>query len=139
MTHAEMARIHAAAFVVLRPWTEVEFSDLCESPLIFHVAPNPACFALGRVIAGEAELLTIATHPDTQRQGHARICLEAFLDHCRGHHCESVFLEVEENNHAALALYSKAGFQITGQRTGYYRLSSGARSDAVLMAKHLKG
>lgn len=139
MTPADMARIHAAAFTTLRPWTAAEFADLCESPLVFHVSPDPACFALGRNIAGEAELLTIATHPEAQRQGHARICLDAFLDHCQEKQCESVFLEVEENNQAALALYSKVGFVVTGQRTGYYRLSSGVRSNAVLMAKHLKG
>lgn len=139
MTPADMARIHTAAFTMQRPWSEAEFADLCDSPLVFHISTAPMCFALGRIIAGDAELLTIATHPEAQQQGHAKTCLHAFLDHCRAKQCESVFLEVEEKNTAALALYTKAGFHITGKRAGYYRRPTGERSDAILMAKHLKG
>lgn len=66
-----MAATHAAAFTQSRPWTTGEFAELLSSPLSLVVG-DERCFALFRVIADEAELLTIATHPDHQRQGLAR-------------------------------------------------------------------
>ena len=46
---------------------------------------------------------------------------------------ESMFLEVAEDNAAALALYAKAGFTEAGRRRGYYRRSGGTAVDARVL------
>lgn len=133
MTPAQMAEIDAAAFVTQRPWTEDEFHDLLTAPHVFAVHPTDRCFALGRVIAGEAELLTIATHPEAQRQGLALACLNDFLKTCHDAGATRVFLEVDSLNKAAIALYHAVGFAESGRRKGYYRHPDGSRSDALIM------
>lgn len=137
MTAAELAAIHSAAFNTQRPWTEDEFSELLGSPLTFLIEAENSCFALGRVIADEAELLTIATHPDAQRSGLAIKCLSEFLDHCRQLGVSRVFLEVDAKNNGAIALYDQFEFAQSGRRAEYYKHPDGTRSDAVLMAKTL--
>ncbi|RMF33385.1 MAG: GNAT family N-acetyltransferase, partial [Alphaproteobacteria bacterium] len=67
-----MAEIHAACFTdAPKPWSAAAFRDMLGAPGVFPVA-LPGGFALGRVAAGEAELLTLAVHPDFRRQGHGR-------------------------------------------------------------------
>ena len=69
MTPQDLAHTHAAAFTQSRPWTADEFADLLANRFTHYVVGNAQSFALFQVIADEAELLTIATHPSHQRQG----------------------------------------------------------------------
>ncbi|MDR0631145.1 MAG: GNAT family N-acetyltransferase [Holosporales bacterium] len=62
------------------------------------------------------EILKIATHPKFQHQGVAQQLLEKALSHCH----TRLVLEVAENNHRAIALYQKYGFQCVGRRKRYY-------------------
>lgn len=96
-------------------------------------------FALGRCVAGEAELLTIAVDPASQGRGLGRLCLRRFLDACRDAGADRVFLEVATSNRAARSLYETEGFREDGRRKGYYRTSGGAPVDALLMSKALDG
>jgi len=68
MTVDEMADIHARAMTVPRPWNAVTLQGFLAAPgaIIEHVGRG---FALGRVIADEAELLTIAVDPVEQGKG----------------------------------------------------------------------
>ena len=77
-----MAKIHAAAFTKQRPWSEMEFATLIQSKLVFIIA-NSHCFALGRTVADEVELLTLATDPEQRRLGHAQDCLDRFHQEAR--------------------------------------------------------
>jgi ribosomal-protein-alanine N-acetyltransferase len=45
-----------------------------------------------------------------------------------------IFLEVAEDNEAALALYRKLGFQEVGRRKRYYARRDGEPADALTMA-----
>jgi len=128
-----MAAIYAAAFDTKRPWSENEFSELIASDYSLLVTSSDVSFALGRVIADEAELITIATVPSQHRKGHARQCLKGFIDQCRLGEAQSVFLEVDELNSGAIALYASLGFEETGRREEYYPHIDGSRSAAVLM------
>ncbi len=74
MTPQDMASTHAAAFTQSRPWTAEEFADLLANQFT-HALGNAKSFAVFQVIADAAELLTIATHPNHQRQGLARITM----------------------------------------------------------------
>lgn len=133
MTPEALATIHARAFAGQgRAWSAMEFADLLADPGAF-VTGNSHAFALGRVVAGEAELLTIATDPACRRAGHARACLAAFEAVARARGAETVFLEVAEDNAAALGLYRGAGFAQMARRKGYY---AGGR-DAIVMRKPL--
>ena len=64
----------------------------------------------------EAELLNIAVAPEFRRRGVAEALLRELLIVANG----VVFLEVAANNTAALALYSKLGWEGIGVRPGYY-------------------
>lgn len=119
-----------------RPWSAKELADLLASPLVFLIARNNA-FALGRVIADEAELLTIATLPSARRQGLGRTCLTAFENEARDRGATSAFLEVAANNPAAIALYTGNGWTISGARRGYYHAPDGSRVDARILSKSL--
>ena len=50
---------------------------------------------------------------------------------------EQMFLEVAEDNAAALALYRRAGFEAAGRRRGYYPREAGAAVDALLLVRKL--
>lgn len=128
---ADLARLHWAAFTVGRPWRADEFDTLLVSPHVsLHQAPHG--FALTRLVAGEAELLTLAVDPAHQRQGIAQALLKTWLEGLRNQ-AETAFLEVAADNGAAQALYSKLGFVEVARRAGYYSRPDGPSVDAVIM------
>lgn len=133
---ADLARTHRAAFTSPRPWHAAEFDDLLQSPACF-VTGSAHCFALTRVIIDEAELLTIATHPDHQRHGLARACMADWQETAHARGATRAFLEVAADNAAAIALYHICGFETDGIRPGYYRRHGQPAVDARLMARAL--
>ncbi len=94
-------------------------------------ADAQAC-AILRIIADEAELLTLAVLPDARRQGLGTKLLAACLSEAAQADAVRLHLEVGASNAAARALYARAGFAETGRRAGYFR-AAGGREDAVLM------
>jgi len=130
---ADMAATHAAAFAQSRPWSAAEFAALLHHPLCF-ASGDARCFALVRVVADEAELLTIATHPNHQRQGLARAAMADWQTTAQSRGAAQGFLDVAADNSAAIALYQSCGFEITGRRRGYYRRDGRAPVDALLMS-----
>ena len=131
-----MARLHAAAFTQPRPWSEAEIAALIAGPGGFAVS-DPAGFAIGRAIAGEAELLTIAVDPALRRRGSGRALLARFEEAARARGAQDAFLEVAADNTAARALYLAAGYGETGRRRGYYRDAAGQPVDALILARAL--
>ena len=129
-----MARLHGAAFLTPRPWSQAEIADLLASPFSFVVV-EPQGFVMGRVVAGEAELLTIAVDPKAQGQGVGTRLMRRFLEELDRRGAEQVFLEVAETNAPARALYSRASFTVTGRRRGYYHGPDGVVVDAVVMVR----
>jgi len=88
-------------------------------------------------VAGEAELLTIAVHPEMQGKGLGRKMLGQVIEQAQRHQAEQIFLEVRESNSAAIALYENSGFCELGRRNNYYPLfdengKSCGREDALL-------
>ncbi|MFC7703838.1 ribosomal protein S18-alanine N-acetyltransferase [Plastorhodobacter daqingensis] len=137
MTPDALAGLHARCFTLPRPWSRTEFADLLTSPHVFLLSKNEG-FALGRAIAGEAELLTIAVAPEKRRTGLGRSLLQQFEAAALARGAEALFLEVACDNLAALQLYATAGFAQTGRRRGYYRTPEGVCTDAIVMGKSLK-
>ncbi|WP_051927650.1 GNAT family N-acetyltransferase [Ruegeria halocynthiae] len=127
-----MASTHAAAFAQSRPWTVQEFSDLLSNRFTHHVG-NADSFALFQVIAQEAELLTIATHPTSQRQGLARQRMSDWHSVARDLGATRAILDVASDNLPAIALYEHCGYRPCGLRKGYYLLENNKKTDAVVM------
>ncbi|CUK01141.1 ribosomal-protein-alanine N-acetyltransferase [Ruegeria denitrificans] len=133
MTPQELAHTHAAAFTQSRPWTEPEFTDLLANRFT-HVIGNEDSFALFQVIADEAELLTIATHPNHQRQGLALRCMRDWHAKARSLGATRAFLDVAADNQPAITLYQRCGYTACGLRKGYYLREKAEKADAVVMA-----
>lgn len=145
----ELAAIHAMAFAGQeRPWSKPEILALLADPIVeVHVAYREqrtpdgqraaVGFALCRVMADEAELLTLAVLPDTRREGRGVSLLTACEEGARALGAIRLFLEVAAGNAAAGALYAHAGYRECGRRKGYYLRPDGSRDDAVVMAKPL--
>lgn len=131
---AELARVHAQAFD--HPWSASEIADVMHGPgafaLVFEAAA-PAAFILCRAIAGEAEILTLAVEPAARRKGLARALVEAAAGAARMAGAETMFLEVADDNVAAIGLYEVAGFARAGLRRGYYDRGPQGSVDALVM------
>lgn len=136
MTAQDLADLHQHAFHLGRGWSASEFASLLTSPYIFLISRQHS-FALGRAVAGEAELLTIATLPEHQRKGLGGKCLIAYEVKAKSLGANRSFLEVAADNAGAIQLYQTAGYQECGRRKGYYRRDDGSRLDAVMMARDI--
>lgn len=100
----------------------------------------------GRVLLGylvampgvdEVHLLNITTVPLHQRQGWARLMLQALALWSRGQGAQAIWLEVRAGNQPARALYRSLGFRQVGVRKGYYPDTGGRREDALVMVLNL--
>ena len=89
-------------------------------------------YALGRVVADEAELLKICVLCDYRRQGIAAKMLLELLAKMREKGAVACYLEVRSRNLPAISLYKRLGFAEVGLRKNYYH-----DDDAVLMKKEL--
>lgn len=135
MTPEQMAQCHARAFEGRgQVWTAQEIAELLTSPHVFAVG-DARCFALGRVVADEAELLTLACDPAHQGQGYGRACLAAFEKEARARAAEALLLEVAADNTAAKALYKTTGYAEAARRKAYYTRQGAAPVDALILRK----
>jgi [ribosomal protein S18]-alanine N-acetyltransferase len=91
-------------------------------------------FVVASLVAGEAELESIAVAAEAQRRGSASHLLRHLIAALRQLHVTRVDLEVRASNDSALGLYRKHGFKETGRRVGYY---ADPVEDAVLMGLDL--
>ena len=119
------------------PWPEPSVRELMDSPgaraMIAREGETPIGFLLARVVADEAEILSIGVRPAARRQGVARALFKAFLPLAGAAGAKSVFLEVGQDNPPALSLYESLDFERVGLRRDYYTRRGGERIDAVLM------
>jgi ribosomal-protein-alanine N-acetyltransferase len=137
VTPGQLATLHARSFTTPRPWTAAEFATFLADPLAFLLVEGDAAFLLGRAVAGEAELLTLAVAPEARRLGLGLRLLSRFLYQARLRQAEEAFLEVAADNAAARSLYARAGFVESGLRRGYYPTPDGHAVDALVMRRAL--
>jgi [ribosomal protein S18]-alanine N-acetyltransferase len=135
---ASLAAIHERSLEAA--WSADDIAALIDAPGGFALAVSdergPRGFLLGRAVAGEAEVLTLAVEPELRRQGLARALLEAAMGVARTAGAEAMFLEVAADNTAAISLYEDAQFRRVGARPGYYPRASGA-IEALVMRRDL--
>ena len=134
MTPDALAALHRAAFVTDRAWSADEFTALLDSTYC-HLTSTQHGFALWRAVAGEAELLTIATHPAHQGRGVGSAVMRAWMDTASAN-ATTAFLEVAADNQTAISLYSRFGFDIVARRPRYY-VRPDINVDALVMRARL--
>ncbi len=130
--------LHAQAFDA--PWPAAEIERLMRIMGGFAVlaeADAPQGFVLTRTVSDEAEILTLAVAPAFRRQGLGRALVEAAALEAARRGARSFFLEVAEDNPAALALYESADFQAVGLRRAYYARPDSKPVDALVLRRPL--
>ena len=136
---ARLAQLHGASFH--RGWGEGEFETmLTERNTLVHrlrQGRKVIGFAVSRMAADEAEILSIAIDAAQRGRGLSRNLLMTHLGHLAGRGVRSIFLEVEENNQPARRLYERTGFSIVGRRERYYRQAGGDELNALVMRRDL--
>ena len=141
---SEVSRLHREDFS--RPWTANEFVDLLDQDTVFGFAAreigNPktgmAGFVLARLVAGEAEILTLAVARVHRRAGLGRELMDAVLRELHAERALDLFLEVDETNAAALGLYRRMGFVEVGRRANYYAHGDAPKTGALVMRRDLR-
>jgi len=133
-----LAQLHGTSFH--RGWGESEFERMLaeRNTLVqrLRLGRKIIGFAVSRMGADEAEILSIAIDAGHRGKGFSRNLLLTHLGHLAGYGVRSIFLEVEENNHPARRLYQWAGFTVVGRRERYYR-QDGEQLNALLMRRDL--
>ena len=102
------------------------FSGRTASPGMQYVVG----FAGFWIMAEEAHIINLAVCQPCRRKGIGELLLICLTDLATALKANLFILEVRASNTAALSLYHKYGFTVTGRRRGYY---SDDREDAVVM------
>ena len=136
----DLARIHGQSFY--RGWPSADFQSFLEDRntpayIACDAKRRIAGFALIRTVADEAELLTIAVEPRWRGKGVGRALMQAAFADLMMSPARRMFLEVDEQNHAAIRLYEKLGFSTISSRKGYYPRADGSAATALVMARDL--
>ena len=142
-----LADIHAICF--RHSWSADSFKSFLKNKVhravvasvngpVSRTVNEPVGFVLIRSIAGEAEILSIAVAPEHRETGIASGLLYKICELMKEEKVKKIFLEVGQQNAAALRLYERAGFKPVGNRKAYYRSAGDERpGDAIIMEKIL--
>ena len=134
---AAVLRIERASYP--RPWTENIFRNELEmaargerSYLVARRDGTVVGYAGMMYVVDEAHVTNIAVDAGERRRGTGSVLLRSLLNDARDRGCAGVTLEVRASNHAAQALYARAGFTEAGIRRNYYENTE----DAIVMWLH---
>jgi tRNA threonylcarbamoyladenosine biosynthesis protein TsaB len=105
--------------------------------LVLPEADNlPVGYCLVRQAADEAEILSLAVHPQQRRRGLGKRLVIESKARATQAGAKMLHLEVAQSNRAARILYESHGFRETGRRRDYYRGARGSE-DAITYACEL--
>ena len=123
------------------PWTRGNFQDAMvagyETQLLVDANHQLQGYFVAMSVLDEVHLLNITVNPAFQRQGWARVLLDALALWSRQKDAQWIWLEVRDSNARAREVYLKHGFAEVGLRKNYYPNSNGPRENAVLMSLKL--
>lgn len=128
-------RLHGASFAF--GWSKVDFESYLTDPGV--IADGALAnggkllggFIMSRLTPPDSEILTFAVDPTRRGGGLGRMILEKHLENLERKGARLVFLEVADDNAAALKLYGRAGFTEIGRRENYYQRADGGRRAAI--------
>ena len=142
---SEVARVEHSAYK--HPWTLGNFSDSLHSGYMAQLLTAgtvPSASLIGYFVAmkgvDETHLLNLTVAPAYQRQGWARVMLDALAVWSRSQNAQWLWLEVRASNAHAKAVYQHCGFREVGLRKGYYPAGGtllNPREDAIVMSLKL--
>lgn len=122
------------------PWTRGNFVDSQQAGYQVQLLLGEH-HLLGYFVAmegvEEVHLLNITVAPAFQRQGWARLMLDALCVWSRGQGAHILWLEVRKSNTRAAQVYRRYGFKQVGERKNYYPAHAGQREDALVMSLKL--
>jgi len=147
ITAEELSEIHRKSFQesIEQVWSAAEISSLLLSPGVHVMVILQDAKAMGSLAMGflmwrrtgeEAEILTNCILPAYRGLGMGSLVLQEFFILGGKPRIEEIFLEVRENNAAAIRLYEKNGFEIVGLRKDYYGRKGNDMINALIM-KHV--
>jgi ribosomal-protein-alanine acetyltransferase len=93
-------------------------------------------FLIGRVAAGEFEILNMAVSRAQRRSGVGSKLLGFAIEFSRSAGSARAYLEVRASNGPAISLYARHGFTECGRRTRYYREPD---EDALVFSRRTDG
>ena len=133
-----VSQLHGSLFD--ETWNEAFMGDVIKDPgtsvlLAGDGGPNTIVgFVLARVAADEGEILSLGVSKSCQRSGVGGRLVEAIKRIMVRAEISNLFLEVAEDNLAAVNLYRQLGFRDVGRRKDYYRRHNGETCDALVLA-----
>ncbi len=135
-----VASIHAEGFA--RGWPAADIERMLADAAILGDGAATAGwpsqligFALSRIAADEAEILSIGVRRSWQGRGVAAGLLTRHLSRVGQRGAAALFLEVEDGNAPAIALYRRFGFSKVGERPSYYKKPDGRTANAIVMRR----
>ena len=136
MSGADLDRVAAIEGAIYpHPWTRGNFSDSLAAGYhcwVVECGGELTGYTVVMIAAGEAHLLNLSVGAAWQRRGVGRQLLGFVVKLARDYGAGRILLEVRPSNHAARALYARAGFSEIAVRRGYYP-AGGEREDAVVL------
>jgi ribosomal-protein-alanine N-acetyltransferase len=134
-----MSQLHMRCFD--DPWSAMSFRGLLLDTSVLtlgvELGGDLVAFVMAQTIAGESDILTVATDPDQRRQGLATTLIGALINRLGERGVSRITLDVAEDNAAARALYRSFGFTEDGRRPRYYTTGRDVPVDAVLMSRNM--
>ena len=119
---AALSRLHGQCFP--SPWSADAFEELLAKDTLFAsgmwVGQTLVAALLVQCAPGSADVILVMTSPAARRQGFSRALMSLFLGDFLEQPDSTCFLEVAQDNVAALELYKSLNFKICGERKGYY-------------------
>lgn len=123
---AVISDLHGEAFA--RGWSSAELIRLSHgkgyTTLVARIVGRPGTapvgFCIHRQTEFESEIVSIAASRAHRRAGIGGLLMRETIRRLQADRVPMLFLEVAEDNAGAVALYRRLGFEIVGNRPGYY-------------------
>jgi [ribosomal protein S18]-alanine N-acetyltransferase len=118
------------------PWSEGNMNDsiaqghCCQA---LRAGPDLLGYYIAMPGASEMHLLNLTVAPVFQKQGWARVMLDALTDESKLLKAQWLWLEVRVSNARAIEVYERYGFRRINLRKAYYPLDGLTREDALVM------
>ncbi|KAF2992778.1 GNAT family N-acetyltransferase [Methylocystis sp. MJC1] len=132
----ECEALHGASFAF--GWSKIDFESYLTDPNVIAdgavtegLRSRLGGFILSRLLPPDSEVLTFAVDPARRSVGLGRRILDKHLENLERGGARLVFLEVADDNEAALKLYYRFGFKEIGRRQNYYLRADGTKRAAV--------
>ena len=135
----QLATLHAQCFD--DAWDAAAIRGLLEDSKVLALGVESVgaivAFLIAQTVAGETDILTVATDPAERRKGLASQLIDALIARIGERGVSRIMLDVAEDNVAARQLYRDHGFVEDGRRPRYYRTGRDIPVDAILMSRML--